>query len=268
MSNMSVLLAVPHYDLSAVAATVVIDHGWIPSANVTHSHRFCRGPLMVFTTPLGVEVMLQAIIVDLPRYYLNNPVVPTCDNRSWSLSYSLYSGAVFSYHMLHLPVLSKFDYFIKLDTDIEFVTEWPFDVGEDMAKRGCTMMHSAIEGSNDCEDGALEAVLAFSEDNEVAPPKSANYSWCNENGEGKKASVYIFGNFMGYSTKFLLDPHIQALSEYMYEYWEDGYLAHRWGDQAPFVMYVCYLLDIPDLRNDAQVCDYSEYRNKVFYHHK
>jgi hypothetical protein len=77
----------------------------------------------------------------------------------------------------------------------------------------------------------------------------------------------FYGNFAAFSThNLLLHPDVQSISRYLYDDFEDGYYAHRWGDQAPFVMYACYLLDITDIENDSRVCDLSFLRDTVFRH--
>lgn len=204
-----------------------------------------------------------------PCYYLQEPPkVPKCYNeRLWSLSYALYSGAVFSYHIIHLPILNKFDYFLKVDTDIDFLKDMPFDIGEKMDNEGCFVAHSRLDPSDDCENEALKALVQTTEALHLDRPKSQAYGWCNENSANLKPSLIFCGNFLAFSThNLLLHAHIQSISRCLYEDYQAGYYQHRWGDQAPFAMYVCYLLDIPDIGNDAKVCDLTFLRDDVFQH--
>jgi hypothetical protein len=180
----------------------------------------------------------------------------------------MYSGAVFSYHLMELPFLSKYDFYMKVDTDIEFSSDIPFDIMEDMSVRNCMVGNSRILPSSDCEDGNLKALLQGTKDLELDAPKSAGYDWCNQNGDGNKGSLILYGNFLIFSTKVLLHPDVVKMRRYMYEEYTDGYFTHRWGDQAPFVMYICQALDIPDLEEDPQICDYSGLRDSVFTHHR
>ena len=113
----------------------------------------------------------------------------------------------------------------------------------------------------------LKALVQATEALHLDPPKSQAYGWCNENSANLKPSLIFYGNFLAFSThNLLLHPHIQSISRYMYEDYQAGYYHFRWGDQAPFAMYACYMLDIPDIRNDAKVCDLTFLRDDVFQH--
>ena len=271
--NSSVLLTCPSTDAESIKRGVLDRLQWSLIEQYDHEHAFANGPLLHYKTLSGVDILLQPMNLHLPRPYLQNPTAPTCTRNSknepktWSLSYALYSGAVFSYHIIQLPVLSKFDYFLKVDTDINFIKDMPFDIGEEMDKEGCLIGHSQILTSSDCEDGALDAVLEATEVLQLEPPKSIGYGWCNEQLANFKPSLIFYGNFLAFSThNLLLHPHIQSISRYMYEDYKDGYFGHRWGDQAPFVLYACDLLDIPDIHNDSRVCDMEFLRDDVFIH--
>ena len=272
--NSSLILTFPAIDYEYIDWAVVQNLRWTLIEQYDHEHAFANGPLLHYKTLSGVDILVQPMNLHLPRPYLQHPTVPTCQwdpeinqFKTWSLSYVLYSGAVFSYHIIQLPVLSKFDYFLKVDTDINFIKDMPFDIGEEMDKEGCLIGHSQILTSSDCEDGALDAVLEATEVLQLEPPKSIGYGWCNEQLANFKPSLIFYGNFLAFSThNLLLHPHIQSISRYMYEDYKDGYFGHRWGDQAPFVMYACYLLDIPDIHNDSRVCDMEFLRDDVFIH--
>ncbi len=204
-----------------------------------HSHSFANGPLLHYKTLVNTDILLQPMNVHLPRHYLSQPPKnPTCYNgRIWSLAYALYSGAVFSYHILYLPVLEKFDYFLKVDTDIDFLKDMPFDIGEKLDTEGCLVAHSKLETPDDCENDALKAVLEATDVLHLKPPESKGYGWCNENLANLKPSTIFYGNFVAFSThNLLLHPHIQIISRYLYEEYPDGYYVHRSGDQAPFIM--------------------------------
>ena len=143
----------------------------------------------------------------------------------------------------------------------------PFDIGEKLDMKGCLVAHSEVHPSEDCEEGALDALWEASKALQLEPPKSKNYAWCNANFENMKPANIFYGNFLAFSThNLLLHPHIQSISRYLYEDYQDGYFVHRWGDQAPFIMYACYLLDIPDIYYDPKVCDMSYLRGDVFEH--
>jgi hypothetical protein len=268
MNNASLLLACPSMDASKVMEQVIKYNNWTLVGTYTHHHPLAYGNLLQFQTPNGVDILFQPIVITLPRSYMNNPTIPTCADKTWSLSYAMYSGAVFSYHLMELPFLSKYDFYMKVDTDIEFSSDIPFDITEDMSSRNCLIGHTSIQGSGSCEDGNLKALLQGTKVLGFDAPKSVGYNWCNENGDGNKGSLIFYGNFLVFSTKVLLHPDVVKMRQYMYEEYTDGYFTHRWGDQAPSIMYICQALDIPDLRNDTQICDYSRLRDSTFTHHR
>ena len=254
-------------DASTVVEKVIRHHNWTLNNDFHHSHMLTRGRLLQFHTIHGVEVFFQPIIITFPRYYMNKPTIPTCLGVPQSLSYAMYSGAVFSYHLIHLPVVNKYDFFLKLDTDIEFRGDFPIDIGQDMEDKNCLVGHTAIDFSNDCERGSLRALTKATKDLGLNKSRSIGYNWCNSDGAGDQNSLIFYGNFLAFSTKILLHPDVLKLSQYFFEEWPEGYFESRWGDQAPFVMYVCHTLDVPDLYTDAQVCDYSAYRGSAFEHY-
>lgn len=268
MTNASLLLGCPYLDESAVLTNIVKRHNWTLVTRLDHLHPLAHGPLSVYRTGHGVEILVQPIIISIPRYYMNSkPSPPTCDGRNWTLSYAMYSGAVFSYHLLQLPVITKYDVFVKVDTDVEFKKHVPIDIGQDMQKRSCLIGHTAIVTSSDCERDSVRALISATAHLHLSQSKSINYGWCNRNNASDQMHEIFYGNFIAFSTTLLLHPDIQVLSQYLFDDWQNGYFGSRWGDQAPFILYTCHLLDIPNLRNDTQVCDYSEYRNSIFVHH-
>lgn len=268
LDNSSLLLACPSHDTPEVMEQIIRHNNWTLVGAYGHQHPLAYGDMLRYQTPNNVDVFFQPIVITLPRYFMNKPTVPTCQSRKWSLSYAMYSGAVFSYHLMELPFVSKYDYFMKVDTDIEFSSDIPFDITDDMSTRNCMVEHSSIRHSTDCEEGNLKALLHGTQNLGLDAPKSVGYDWCNQNGKGTKSSLIFYGNFLIFSTKLLLHSDVAKIRRYMYEEHADGYFTHRWGDQAPFVMYVCQALDIPDLRNDPQICDYSVLRESIFSHHR
>jgi len=260
----SLLLTCPADDKQTLLDQVVVPNNWTLVGSWDQAHPFAHGPLLQYRTPgEGTNVFFQPMNLTLPKYYEESDPkpVPTCAKRPFSWQYALYSGAVFAYQMIHLPFLAKFDYFMKIDGDLMFADPFPFDVGADMEQKKCVVGHAAIHGSGDCEARNLEALLAADQALGWPKPKSLAYNWCNEEGKGEKGNLMFFGNFEIYKTKgFLLSPEIQSISRYMYEEWREGYYTHRWGDQGPFVMYVCQMLNVENLEKDPQICSYAEHR--------
>jgi len=156
LNNASMLLACPSLDVPQVMEHIIKHNNWTLVGTYAHHHPLTYGNLLRFQTPNGVDVLFQPIVITLPRHYMNNPTIPTCAGRTWPLSYAMYSGAVFSYHLMELPFLSKYDFYMKVDTDIEFSSDIPFDIMEDMSVCNCMVGHSRILPSSDCEDGNLQ----------------------------------------------------------------------------------------------------------------
>lgn len=265
LNNASLLLACPSLDVPQVMEQIIKYNNWTLVGAYAHHHPLVYGNLLRFQTPYGVDVLFQPIVITLPRYYMNNPIIPRCYGSTFSLSYVMYT-TVYSYHLMELPLLSKYDFYVKVDTDVIFSGDIPFDIIEDMSSRNCLVGHTSIHNSGDCEVGNLKALLQGSKEMELDAPKSSGYNWCNKNGDGSEGSLIFYSNFLVFSTKILLHPDVVKIRQYMYEEYTDGYFTRRWTDQAPFVMYVCQALDIPDLKDDPQICDYSGLRNSVFTH--
>lgn len=269
-TNVSLLIACPHRDLHAIRAKTADAFNWTLKGELTHDHDFAHGPLQWYETQLGVEVFIQPIIVHVPAYFLNArpPIVPRCVNNQWNLAYIMYSGAVFSHHLLHLPLLAKYEWFVQIDLDIAFQGSFPVDIGTDLAEKGCSVMHSALHGTSDCEDDNYRGLLEASAALNLGFPKSGKYEWCNMNGTNFKTAWMLHGNFLGFATKFVRQSEVQRLSTYLYDEFKDGYFLHRWGDQGAQILYVCQMLDVPDIFNDTQICDYASYRLAYFSHGK
>jgi len=111
---------------------------------------------------------------------------------------------------------------MKVDTDIEFSSNIPFDITENMSSRNCLVGHSRIEGSNNCEDGNLKALLQGTKVLGFDALKSVGYHWCNQNGDSNKSSLIFYGNFLVFSTKVLLHPDVVKIRRYLYEEYADG----------------------------------------------
>lgn len=265
-ANHSWLIAYPNTDAN-VLLQVPASQNWTPSAVVTHEHTFTHGPLRLFVTPDGQRVMMQGMAVHLPATFLDHQTVPHCHKRDWSLSYALYSGAVFSYHLIKLPLLQKFEVMVKVDTDIEATAPFP-DLGAAMEAKGCSVGHTTLHDTNDCEADSLPALQAFVKRRRRGPAASWRYGWCGGRmiQNMTAPSKLFYGNLVAYSTQLLLDPDVQDLSTFLYEEWPAGYFLRRWGDQAPFMLYLCLKDDVPDLFSSKALCDFSGLRNKVFKH--
>ena len=263
-SNHSVVIAYPHLD-EIVLNNITEHNALIPNGVFQHAHPFLHGPLHRYLSRVGTEIFFQGVIVHLPGYFLDNPIVPFCYDNQWPLKYAMYSGSVYSYQMIHMPLLQKYDYYLKMDTDIEFLQDHDVDIGLTMQSAGCLIGHTAIHATTDCSTSNTNALLSFAA-RENLQPLSINTNWCNPHIRTDKTSYIFYGNFVAYSTKLLLSPTILRLSAYLYEEWEDGYFPHRWTDQASFILYVCMGMNVTYLDNDPAICNWTSWRDSVFQH--
>jgi hypothetical protein len=221
-------------------------------------------------SPRGTRVLVKGRRFELPLYVKNEPQL--LERQDWlgcagtrrSLSYNLYSGAVFSHHLLFEPLLDQFDFLFKVDTDIRFLRRAPEAPAAVMQQQGCLFLHSQIVSilferhGSDCNNGVLDATDTFSRILGTAPA-SASHRWCRD-------VDYFFGNFVGHNLRFSASPSLLYFNRWLYECVKDGYFRYRWGDQAPWPMYLCLSRDIPDLDNNSDICSLQSWRENVFHH--
>jgi len=185
-----------------------------------------------------------------------------CAGRKHSLSYNLYSGAAFVFHLFFDQVLETYDFTFKVDTDVVFFSQPPDNPIAAMMKRECAFLHTRIWPGNShhsCQENAYESMVEFSKLS-GRQALSVDYEWC-------KNTDYFYGNLVGLSTTFFFSPAMKLFSKWLYECTRDnGYFRHRWGDQASYPIFLCQWLDIPDIRNNEQICDFSSWRGTVFFH--
>lgn len=264
--NAAVLLCAPLSDASKIYQGIIIPLQWTHVASYSHIHAYTNGTIEEYVTPKGTQVFFQGMHVQLPMKVLQgHKIEPMCAGRTFQISYALFSGAVFSHHILQLPIIDRFLYFVKVDADLVFKKDVPFDIGQKMIDQGCSIMHSELEAVwSGCEQGNLQAIRTFATSTGSHGPISDKYEWCNQNMEGKNTGYIIYGNFMGYSRSLI--QKIRPLASWLYYEWEPGYFVHRWGDQGPSITYACYALDIPDIMDDKHVCDFRKLRHDVFTH--
>lgn len=71
---------------------------------------------------------------------------------------------------------------------------------------------------------------------------------------------------MGVASALMRSEANALLNIWLYEC-HDGYLRHRWGDQATPALYLCQWLDIPRLNATPHVCDFSAWRREGVFEH-
>ena len=220
-------------------------------------------------SPLGTRVIVKGRRFELPLYIKKEPQL--LERQDWlgcagtrrSLSYNLYT-AVFSHHLLFEPLLDQFDFVFKVDTDVRFLRRAPEAPAAVMQQQGCLFLHSQIVSilferhGSDCNNGVFDATDTFTRILGTEPA-SAAYRWCRD-------VDYFYSNFVGLNLRFSASPALLYFNRWMYECVKDGYFRFRWGDQAPWPMYLCLARDIPDLANSSDICSLQSWRENVFHH--
>ena len=264
-NSSSVLITFPGEESEAITARLVQKLSLVEQGRFAHQCPICMGSLKLFRDPNNVDVLLQGVNVYLPPKLLDKKrIEPKCAGRSWSLSYALYSGAFFSYHAVQLPILRRFAYFMKIDSDIGFYQRVPQAAYDNAFWSGGQIIQSAILPSVHCNAGSTNAVREYAQHMHLEP-LSLQYEWCNPGGESSKVGLIFYGNFVGFSMDLV--NRFDEMAEWLYLTHVGGYFGARWGDQAPWMIYTCFYLDIPDIRNDPQVTDISSWRDEYFKHY-
>lgn len=213
----------------------------------------------------ALEYFFQPVTPHLPRTYYSDQDIPVarCYNTTWPFDYAFWSGAVTTYHTLHLRLLRKYDFLFKVDLDIRFFKPLPSDT---FLRRvsGCAFVHTALQAKTDCERGILDALQSFM--------LGANSTWNPDyTAEVRNLIEWDFqvfhGNFVGLSTNLLGHPKTLQLANYLYENFSVGYFENRWGDQAPMVALASFYLNTSDLASSDQVCDLTDLRELGFFQH-
>ena len=257
-SNASLLIAFPFHQRHRILRAF----GVLQS----YDHLFLRnGVQFTELIPLknGLKGFLQGIRTTLPDRFVDKPMVPKCAGKEWSLAYSMYSGAVFSYHIMQLPILSKFKFMLKLDVDIVFINKMP-DIADILATKGCAIAHSALKDVNSCERGVIQALKSWS--NSRNESLHLDSEMCSEGRLKRK----FYGNFVAFSTEFIRSSILQDLSAYLFHEQSRGYFEYRWGDQGPFAGYACLLTNTNITANlsNRVFCDMQYLRGSFFVHSK
>ena len=179
--------------------------------------------------------------------------------------YCLYSGAFFTYHLLRMPLLARYDYYLKLDTDLLFDADMP-DVGRLLAAASPAFQiaHTAIHsGDRDCQRGIMSALGRY----ERAAGAAAASRWCHGDAEHPRPDSldhFMYGNAMAFRVSFMTSARVLALTEHLYQREWRGYFEHRWTDQAAYMAIACHALDVPrNLRGSAPILDLSHLRTET-----
>ena len=235
------------------------------------------GGVREYLTADGVHVITVPIVVNLPAYLQRDAGrvllrdFNVCWGIQWELDYSLLSGAIFPHQLFLHPILDGYDYFLKLDMDIQVVAPLPFpSLFTAMAGQSCVLMHTTYRSrGEDCGLNAPEAVSAYARTVlGAALPASAGQGWWG-------GLDYYWGNFLGGWLGWMKAQENAALSSFLYEdAASSGYFSRRWTDQ-PVVIHMLgmwYNLTNEQVKGvglhkgQGLVCDYSVLREEHVKH--
>ena len=265
VSSMSVLLPIPAHLFDATASRLTLINPPYHMANRTL-------PLLRWwPASCNRTFHLAPLPVDVPKHFSN--LTARCENRAWSRDYALYSGAVFVAQFLWLPVLRRFTFYVKVDTDVHFYRPMPFDIAWLMQGRedvviAYTQLYNSTKST--CQRGVLQAVREFRRVTTGGPgPRMSR--WC----EADNLDWVFFGNFVLYRTAFMTSKPVLALSRFLY-YKHGGYFEARWGDQASPPAFMCHALPAAaakspaslDMSKDPRTLHMEGLFNRVFRHVK
>lgn len=324
LSNGSVLIAAPHASLPAImAATTRRGCAWAGALNREPSdlcearmaaaaaahvaspmlrlddagHALLFGPSFEWDLG-GVEYLFVGFVVEPPVHWLDSLGGPKASAaascavngrvHTYSYNYCMYSGAVYSYQLLKLPLLGRYAFLLKVDSDIVFHRRLTFDLGGYLVKERerttpplaiahTGLVHEPHAGVN-CQRGIHAALHAFvrgetARHERAHSPmvaRSGRHSWCSDEG---LSSFYLYGNFVAFATAFVRAPRVQALATYLYhEAWQ-GYFVFRWTDQAANMAFMCLEMDVStaqllnqNVSSNGQVLHLRGLRHHVFEH--
>ncbi len=133
----------------------------------------------------------------------------------------------------------------------------------DAGSRGCVLGHALlIEEYEDCNAGAHTAAIAWSASRSLIP-HSAMHPWFRSD------AGHFYGNLIVGWLGWLRSAEVRDFARFLYESCEhSGYFSHRWGDQPVWPKLLGMFFDVPSLRNDKRICDWTYVRKQHFFDHQ
>jgi hypothetical protein len=163
--------------------------------------------------------------------------------------------------MLHLAILSEYDYWIKLDPDVVFTKTLPIHLLHDMTVRGALFAHTAqypIDLVSPCSHGIVKAIQDFRlfyQKESTTLSSSWDGRMCSSDPHLQIDSDRYYTNFIIGRTEYFQDPRVLSLARFLSEY-PHGFFEHRWTDQLFFQFALgLFLVDF-----QKYVVDYTEFR--------
>eukprot|EP00797_Seminavis_robusta_P009385 Sro1679_g290700.2 (474) ;mRNA; r:11030-12451 len=228
----------------------------------------------------SISVFLGETVIELPRYVredpsiLQKPMTNRCDAPVNYISATRW----YTDEMLHLSILKDYEYFVKMDTDVAFVKQLPFNILHDMKLRGALFGHTANFARMaplPCGDEITTAIKAFQlrwlhyeEGDRLAAeelfpfkPKS-KVTWggaiCSSNNARMHMDTdYYYSNLIIGRTDYFQREEVRALGRFMTEY-PHGFFKYRWTDQS--FWHFALGLFVNDFEGGNVVADYTDFR--------
>jgi len=240
--------------------------GWKMNRTVDHG-------VHQWTTTERTTVYTYPLVVNLPQWMayetaspLDNPSWFVCNGKRWDFEYVVYTAAFVTFLIAH-PAVSRYDYWIKVDMDIQFHDQPYVSLVKQMRERQCIMAHTKINGGNeDCQKNRTFVFDKYFRERGLIPLSQEQDWWNTDN-------YHVYGNMFALKTEWSQSPEVVALTKYL---WEDkdvaGYFAHRHTDQATTLHLIGAFFNITTNmllgREESSVmCDFSSWRHRYFTHH-
>eukprot|EP00804_Cyclotella_cryptica_P009128 CCRYP_003209-RA/>CCRYP_003209-RA protein AED:0.04 eAED:0.04 QI:87/1/1/1/1/1/3/379/492 len=217
------------------------------------------------------RVYLAPFVMPYPQYIQNDSAKASermegCDRGAFAQDY-VQGTRYYTDSVLNLAILKNYDYFLKVDLDIEFDKSniLGMDLLHDMEMRGALFGHTGEflpSGLAACCGKINNFVHNFVENG--TKPWAAAVNWTRACSAGldcfeMEADQY-YTNFVILSVPFFQSEHVRQFGREMNEYYP-GFFRYGWSDQIFFHKAMGLFLG-PDFR--SYVADYTDFRCKKF----
>ena len=215
------------------------------------------------TIYLGVTDMHYPKYIQLNPQILNEPIVNARCQVGDDPNY-IQGTRWYANEFLHLSILSNYDYWIKLDTDVIFTQTIAFHMLQDMRHRRAIFGHTGEyqeEAVRQCSNGIVKAVYDFfpgRTNGSTEWLEATKYkSFCSPDVKiVQRDSDQYYANFVIGQVEFWQSAPVLEFATFLSEY-HPGYFRYRWTDQI-FYHYAMGMFVGPDFT--SAVASYVELR--------
>lgn len=161
----------------------------------------------------------------------------------------------YSNEMLHLAILQRYHWFIKMDVDLFFVKTIEWNLLHDLQTRNSLFSHTAALTStgNVCADNIVHAVQEF------VQASNDTHQHCDaDNPALQHDRDHFYSNFIMGRVDFWTQPRIRRFSRFLSEF-PEGFFHYRWTDQIFWAQALGLFVHV----DDNTVVDYAELRCSV-----